>query len=312
MISANPETFTKGGSLLDDFDGKILEAGTCLFDYNGTLAEGVPALRVVIGHGENFAELVIEHYTAGDVKNFVPSMGDGETFESPYGAAEGATRTMGMGFDQVGDKGFLNESTKTGLLIAACVNAGLDPAKLDTGNYYEALTGLLCHWMRRNLPERTGGKALTQDPAKAGKKKFPEQILEPSEIKEGVAKAKPAAAAKPAAVNAAKKPAPAATAAKPQAAAAAPSAPAATNGGGATLDPAEYDEAITKIILGKITAEGADGTIKKRDLVQLLYGSIKTDTTFRTAATKRAIQGDFLAGGPWSFDEASGVLSVNG
>lgn len=308
MISANPDTFTEGGSLLDDFDGKVLEAGTCLFDYNGTIAEGVPALRLVIGHGEGFAEVVIEHYTAGDVKNFVPSMGEGETFESSYGlpagAAEGTTRTMGMGFDQVGDKGFLNKSTKTGMLIAAFVNAGLEGAVLDTGNYYAALTGKLAHWMRRTLPERTGGKALTQDPAKAGKKKFPEQILEPVELKEqAAAAAKP----KPAATAAAKKPAPA-TAAKPAAAQATATPAAETNG--ASVPEAEYDDKIVEIILKKLTEEGGSGTIKKRDLVQLLYGSIKTDPKFRSAATKRAVSPDFLAAGPWSVE--GDVLSVNG
>lgn len=324
MITAKPSSFTEG-QLLDDFDGKILEAGTDWFDYNGT-REAVPALRLVIGHGDNFSEIYIQHYTAGDVKNFHPTGGD-ESFESPHGvgpnddAGHPTPKLIGLGFDAVGDKQFLGKSSNTGMLLSSVVSAGLPEDRLESGNYKEALTGLVCHFMRQVVPEKPGSHKGTPEKGKANTRL--QTVLLVSEIKAGLdgQPAAPTTTAKTTAVAAKPKPAaPVAPVAKP--APAKPTAPTATTTAPApsapaagALDPADYDEALQQLVLAELTKTAEDGEtlvyaagLKKGGLIPIAFNGITKDAKFRTFATKRVMDPAFLSSGPWTYE--NGVLSL--
>lgn len=280
-ISANPETFTEGG-LIDDFDGIIIEARTNLFTYPGSNVE-IPALRLLIGHGEGDAERHEQQYSAGDLKNFVPSEDQ-------------------LGFDQVGDRGYLVKTSNLGMLLSSLVAGGFPKALLDAGEY-NVLDGTRCHFMRQVQQERKG---LANPEGAEDKKKGPRTILLVSEVKElpGGKKAtapKPAAAAKPVAA----KPATTTAAPKPAAAPAA-AAPAA--------DAGELEGKLQEFLMEKLVEVNDAGElarpdgIKKKELLPLVMAEYKTNPPMRNFGVKRVVQQDFLAGGPWQF--ADDVLTA--
>lgn len=285
-VSANPDTFTAG--LIDDFDGKIIEARTNLFTYPGTAIE-VPALKVVIGYGEGFTELYEQQYAAGDMKNFVPTDDN-------------------LAFDQVGDRGFLAKSSNLGMLIASLVNSGFPKALLDAGDY-NVLDGTVCHFLRQQQAESKNKVANPEGGDQPAKKR---DILLVSEVK-ALPGGKAVTGAKATTATAKPKPGPVAVpkpaAATPTPAAAAPAADAG--------DTAVLDEKLQELLMEALMESDDAGNlkrpdgIKKKDLVPLVFKAhAKSDGATRNYVTKRVVQPEFLSSGPWSF--VADVLAMAG
>lgn len=308
MISANPNTFVEGG-FLDDVDVEILEAGTCLWDYAGTRKEDSPALRVVYGYGES--QTRIEYYSAGDLKHFVPTTGQ-EAFQSSYGAAEGETVEIGMGFDAVGDKPGLGKGTKTGHLLLSCVNSGMPPESFDSGNLYAALTGVKGHVNLMPMPEmKERANAPNAEKREGGGPRKPATVLCFTSItaypgmKQGAkpsGQGKPAAAAK---AQAAKAPAatPAAAKAQTPAAAAVSATPTANAVEGALTEVIAkdtYTDKAQEMVLGVLDRQGG-APLFKRDLMGKLFPLVKIDTQFRNWLAQNVTKDDFLGNGPWVY-----------
>jgi hypothetical protein len=217
-ISFDPTTFVEGG-LIDDFDGVVTEARFVLWDYDGKVQEPVLALRLTIQTDASEAP-VVQHYSAGDTKYFVPS--------------EDGTMLL-----PVGSKTAMNSNTNTAQLLSALVNAGFDRNVMAQAGNILFLEGVNAHWQRVAQPKRTG---LTFNSPEGGQQRD-KTVLLPVKLL-GTAKAGGAAKA-----TAAKTAAPKAAAAAPKAAAA--PAPAAAAAGSDDLD-----EKLQPIVMGIIAESG--------------------------------------------------------
>lgn len=307
MIGMKPSDMGEGG-LFDNTKAKILEAGTCLLSYNNSAIE-VPALRLVLGFGEDWgateATRYIQHYSAGDLSNFTPTVGE-EAFVSGIDEV-----TLGFGFDAVGSRGSLVKTSNAGMLMASMVAAGFDEDRFSNGNLTEALTGQVFHFKRQVQPDRPG--IVNPEEESGGKKKGPRTILLVSEYfgegaEEAPAPAKVAAkpGPKPAAPKpAAPKPATAPKAAVPAKAAAPVAAPPAAEG----VDTEEMDARLVVTIMELLeTLPGK--TIKRPGLVTALYrGPLKNDPALRTYAGTRALEAAFLQAGAdagnWTYENST-------
>jgi len=78
VASMNPDNMVSAG-LADDFDGQITEARVVPWDYDGKLDHDILAVRLTIEPDEDSGfEEFTQHYSAGDLEYFVPSM-DGKS-----------------------------------------------------------------------------------------------------------------------------------------------------------------------------------------------------------------------------------------
>src|SRR5262245_13451699 len=77
--SMRPDQMSKGG-LPDDFEGVVREVRLTAWDYDGNLNYHTLAARVTIDPNEDsdVKGPVVQHYSAGDLKFFAPSL-DGKT-----------------------------------------------------------------------------------------------------------------------------------------------------------------------------------------------------------------------------------------
>jgi hypothetical protein len=248
------DNFVEGGGLWDDFDGEILECQFVEFDYNGTIDEPVLAMAVEIRNleeeddptpveGGGTKNPFVQYYSAGDLKNFVPS-------------ADGKEAVP------VGSKTGLSKNCKAFKLISSMIKAGFDQTKI--GKSIAVFEGSRFHFKRVEDEEREfrGKKNRPGQDEDKGKRRKPETLLAES-ILAAPATGKPG----PGKPNGAARPAPAAAApARPAAAArpappravpppAAPAAPAPS-----TIDPDAATQAQNYII--EVLAAG-DGTHAK-------------------------------------------------
>lgn len=197
------ESFVEGGGLFTDFDGTITDAAFVEFDYGGTVSPPVLALALEILN-EEVAESsednpnpeqpqtnpFIQHYSAGDLTNLVPSSDDGGARAIPVGSKTG-----------------ISKSTNAFAVIASMRAAGYtDPI----GNSCKQFIGLRFHWKREAQKERKGLKAAPREDGRAREVLLAESFL--GKVGEAAAGPQKAAAG----------PRPAAGPAKPNGAAAGP------------------------------------------------------------------------------------------
>lgn len=133
FVSINPANAVQGGGQFDDVDVTIKQVRTTLWDYNGKIPSPVVALAVTFEHAEG-GEFV-QHYSAGDPKNFVPSE-DGHRFV-PVGSAVG-----------------LNENTNAMAFLVSFINSGFPGDKVtDDVTVFE---GTRVHVQNIPQPKRPG------------------------------------------------------------------------------------------------------------------------------------------------------------
>jgi hypothetical protein len=283
-----PDQFS-GGGLADDFDGTISEVRFVPWNYpteskpEGSIDHYVLAARVTIEREDG--EPVVQHYSAGDLQHFVPSM-DGDEGVDLDG--DDLSQMEGVYALKVGKKDALSATSNWAHFLTALNEAGWVYEEMDPDVRF--LEGLEAHFNR--VPQRkrsgVGGGATGADGQQRQR-----EILVVTEIK-----ARPGDTKKGAAKAAAK---PAATSAKAATAKAAPAAEA--NGAN------DIDEPLREALLTALRA--SDGSLGKSKLAGVAIKAF--DGAQKTVAVKRATTPEFLEslaeyGMFWDGDEATLTL----
>jgi len=146
-VSLNPEEFVEGGGLIDDVDVVMKECVFDMFDYNGKMVPGVPALKIVMELGEG--EEATQYYSMGSNADWIPS--------------EDGSQLLA-----VGKATNIRMSSNGGIFLKSLIDAGF-PAE-DLGDDITVLDGLQAHVIRVPAPKRPGIKKETE-------KKFEDTIL---------------------------------------------------------------------------------------------------------------------------------------
>lgn len=283
-----PDQF-QGGGLPDDFDGVISEVRFVPWNYpteskpEGSIDHHILAARVTIEREDDGAP-VVQHYSAGELEHFAPSM-DGESPVDLNG--EDIAEMEGVYAYKVGKKEALASSSNWSHFLTALYEAGLPYEEMSPDVRF--LEGLTAHFNRVPQRKRSG---MGSDQG-GGDGKRVKEILVITEIKERAAasskKAGAAKAAKPTATKAAKTSAPAVAEE--------------SNGEG------DLSSRLTEAIVA--AAKEAGGTLVKSKLAQVAIKSFKGSE--KTEALALATNGDFLEGlsevnAFWDADE--GTLTI--
>lgn len=275
VASMNPDNFVSGG-LMDDFDGVITKARFAPWDYDGKIDHHVLAVALSITPSEDSgAQPFVQHYSAGDLNLFVPTM-DGE---NPVDLDNGSGEELeGIYAMPIGKAENLRNSTNWAHFMEALVAAGF--ATSDITPSLEFLEGLNCHFNRVPQKKRSGIQVTTTQADGTAKRTNDVLVITKISGKEEVEAA-------PVAKVATK------TAAKPATPAAAASS--------------AVEDAMTSAIVEALAA--ADGTLPKSKLVSIALKAITG--TDRARAIKLANDIAWLsASDAWAFDADSGTLAL--
>jgi len=294
VASMSPDSFVSGG-LMDDVDGTIIKARYVPWDYNGTLDHHVLGVAVTI-QVEGEAEPYVQHYSAGDLEHFMPSM-DGENpvnLEGYGGEGYNPEDAEGIYALKVGKKEGLANSSNWAQFIVAALDAKFPTDKLGANT--DCFEGAIGHFNRVPQKKRSG----LVKPAAADTKGKSNDILVMTEFKgwANAAKKPSTASTSPAAAkSASSKPS---TAAKPSTTA---TSTATAAGGGASA----LDDKLVEIVVNAVAAAGDDGLNKSKLPSFALKGLGAAD---KGKGVKRVVEADFLSGHEeaWIYDADSGVL----
>lgn len=284
--SLNPDEMLAGG-LKDDFRGRIEEAVFCRWDYDGSIDEPVLAARLTIQEldedGEPIGDdKVVQHWSAGDLAAFVPSQ-DGKT---PCDEDE-----VGPFALRVGKRPQLNNNTNFAHLMSSSTESG----EASKGKYFtrkdltaslECLEGLDAHWNRVPQKRRSG---LAQAEGEGNRQR---DVLVITEVY-GYGDAQSSGKKKP--NGQAGRP----TSAKSKARQEEPED-----------EEPEGDDDLDTEMQEAVVEKLANGKLKKGKLATLMLSAFAKDKAKKAAAVKRCTQADFLEGGPWTYDEDTGTLSL--
>lgn len=226
-----PEDMLQGG-LKDDFDGVIEKARYVPWDYNGSLDHHVLAVALTIRpEGE---EPFVQHYSAGDLENFVPAAEDGTLVDLDNGEGEDLE---GVAARRVGKKEQMSSSSNWAAFVSAALDAGFP--RTEVSPLITFIEGTSAHFNR--IPQKKRSGIVSQAAGGDEKTNRSKDILVITEYK-----GKAAGGAKAAAKAAPKTAAPAAKAA--------PAAAAAPAGG-------SLEERVEAVIAGAATAEGVEKSV---------------------------------------------------
>jgi hypothetical protein len=268
----NPASFAQGG-LIDDVDVTVKASRFELYDYDGKSQQPTLALHWTLVDSDGLESE--QYWSAGDPKFFVPSKDGKEAIP-------------------VGSRTALAGGSNFAILISSLVNAGY-PAD-DLGSDISVFEGMQVHVARVPQPKRSGIIN------RGGENEREKTVLTVSKIinMPGEAPVKKAGAAAAKATPAAAK-AGTPAAAKPAAAAKSAPAPAADTG--------DLDATLTDVTMEALAEAG--GSMTKKDLATIAFRAPAfTDAKSKAAAPKRAYADEFLTTGPWSYDPATGTLSL--
>jgi len=263
-ISLNPETFVEGGGLIDDVDVTIDKARFELFDYNGTVIPGVPALALHMTDPEG--EEVVQYYSMGKPEDWEPSE-DGTTLEA------------------IGSATAIRMTSNGGILLKSLIDAGFPVDKL--GDDISSLDGMKAHVIQIPAPKRTGIKEKPRADGKVYEKTIlviGEILTLPWEEDEEKPKSKAKAKAKPKAKAKAK------AKAKPEAE--------------EVEEEAGDDDVGAKAVAAILEILEDAGTVTKKELPAKIFQVMKTDPD-RNAVVKLVFDDEFLAEGPWEYDDGT-------
>jgi hypothetical protein len=277
-----------GGGLMDDFDGVIHNPRYAPWDYNGTIDHHVLAVAMDITPDEG--EMFTQHYSAGDLENFVPSK-DGTTPVPLDDNTATAEDLEGPYAVRVGRKEQLSNSSNWASFMLAALDAKLPRERVvAAGNSLMFLDNVRAHFNR--VPQKKRSGIVSAAAGADGKAKRPNDILVITEIK---ALGEPGAAA------------PVAKVAK-AATAAAKSAPA-VEGTTAASGTGDLDDRIVAAIMPAVTAagEGEDPGLLKAKLPPIVLKAFAGAE--KAKAVKRVGEADFLENREeFGYDPESGKL----
>ena len=126
-VNLNPNEFSEGGGLIDDFDGIISDIRFIMTDYGGGIQDAIPAAKVVFNIDGEETEPAL--FSVGGKGDFAPD----ET---------------GMGLIKLKEKSTLTKTAKFSMLLASLVEAGFPVNKMD-GENISYLNGLEGHFLRK-------------------------------------------------------------------------------------------------------------------------------------------------------------------
>jgi hypothetical protein len=274
VASLDPGEMLAGG-LKDDFRGTVIEAGYARWDYDGNIDEPVLAARLVI-KVEDEDEPFVQHWSAGSLDAWVPSM-DGRT---PADEDE-----IGPFAFRVGKRTQLNNNTNFAHLMSSILDAGEASKKFTRDQLtasLECLVGLDAHWNR--VPQKKRSGLVDKE---EGERKRANDVLVVTEVFGYGEEAKKGK--KTTKVTAAK-----------------PAAKKEDEDEEETGEVSPLDEKLQGIVTEALAE--SDGKMKKGKLPPLILSKLAKDKD-KAAGVKRAMEAEFLQGGPWDYDAASGVLS---
>lgn len=282
-VFLNPENFVSAG-LMDDFDGEIIKARFCLWDYNGTIQ--APVLGVAITIQPEEGDPFTQHYSAGDLDRFAPSRDGNEPISDE--AKVGEDEAEGEFAVRTGKAESLSNSTNFAQFLTAALDAGMSKDRLSA-NVAEMLEGVYGHFNRIAQKKRSGVMSQKVDAkGNAVDAKRPSEILVITEVKE-----------KPAGVKKVAKAAPV-TAGKPV-------------GGGPSGVKATGDDLDTALvgIVAEAVADAGDDGLSKKALANLAIR--KLPGNHKAKGVKRIVETEFLESGGgdsalWVYDGESETL----
>lgn len=146
-ISLAPETYTEGGSLLDDVDVTLISLKFVTWDYGKADQKSAPFLKVDM-QPDGTADIHSEYMRCGDLEHWAPSA-DGDTIEPQSPKAR--------------ESGGINKGTNLALFLMSLVQSGVPSTKLAEGKV-SALAGIRCHVLRVKQPKRSSDKADAKQP----------------------------------------------------------------------------------------------------------------------------------------------------
>jgi hypothetical protein len=283
VASLNPDEMLAGG-LADDFRGRVTEAVYCRFDYDGNIDEPVLAARLTI-EPEEGGDPIVQHWSAGNLDSFVPSQ-DGKT---PCEEDE-----VGPFALRVGKRAGLNNNTNFAHLMGSILDAGEASKKFkrtDLTSSLDCLEGLDAHWDRVPQKKRSG---LVQE-NEEGKRRASDVLVVSEVFGYGD---EPADSGK-------KKKAKGKTNGQ---AGKATSRPEPEDEEEEETDDDDLDTKLHNVVLAAIAEN--KGKLKKGKLATEVLKALGKDKD-KAAAVKRVMEDDFIEEGPWTFNEDTGVLSLD-
>lgn len=297
VASMLPDDMMPGG-LPDKFSGTILKARFAPWNYNGSIDHDVLAVAVTYkpDAGQDVPEEPFtQHYSAGDLDHFRPSM-DGKNPVDPNGDGE---ELEGVYAIKVGKRDQLTNNTNWAHWMREAIKAGF-PVKEVVPNL-EFLTGVRGFFTQIPQQKRSGiqVQAADEGDAEGGKQRRGKTILvmERYEGREGgAATTKGAAASRPSPTSAAGK-----SVAQQTAEAEAASA---TNGEASPIDSRLHDVVLEAL-------RNNNGSLKKVQLGGLVVSSGKFTGADKNAAIRRVANTEFLSAFPesWFWDKDSAELT---
>lgn len=284
VASLDPREMLQGG-LKDDFRGKITEAVYTPWDYDGNIDEPVLGVRLTI-QVEDEDEPFVQHWSAGSLESFVPSE-DGKN-----ACEEGEAGPYAL---RVGKRAQLNNNTNYAHLMNSIIDSGEASKKFgskDLTASLECLAGLDAHWNRVPQKKRSGIQAEAPAEGDGGGKRRANDVLVVTEVygyREAEAKSSKGKAA---------------TSSKPNGQAgkvqSKPSPKEDEDEGG-------IDDDLQAVVIEAIGDSG--GKIKKGKLAGEVLKRMAKDPR-KAAMVKRSTEAEFVGGGPWEYDEDTGILSL--
>lgn len=146
VASMNPDDMVSAG-LPTDFDGEIIQVRLTAWDYDGTRDEHSLACRVTIRPDEDSGfEEFQQHYSAGDLKFFVPADEDGNQVDLE---SDDVSDWDGIYASAVGSREALSNSSNWAHFLFAAIDAGFKGVEPNV----DCLEGVRGHFNR--IPQKT-------------------------------------------------------------------------------------------------------------------------------------------------------------
>lgn len=280
-----PDDMVSGG-LMDDFDGTIDKVRFVPWDYNGNIDHSVLAVAVDITPDEGQGDPFTQHYSAGDLEQFAPSMDGIEPVDLENGEGEALE---GLYAVPVGKKEQLNNNTNYAQFLIAALDAGFPRERVTAS--CDFLEGTRAHFNRIPQKKRSG---IVSQPTE-GQQKRSNDILVITQLLED---AKPAPKGKAAASK------PNGQGGRPTSAPATKAAPAKAAPAGDDVD-AQLTELITNALAEAI--EGGESGLSTAGLGKLALNGLSGPA--KGKGIKRIKEAEFLANSEvWAYDEENGML----
>lgn len=173
LASNNPENMVQGG-LADDFDGVVVKARYCPWNYQGKLDHYTLAVRLDI-RADGEAETFDVYYSAGDLEQFMPS-NDGENPVNTDGFGTPGfdmAQVDGIYAIRVGKKEGLSNNSNWAQFMGGALEARLPKERLSPDIRF--MEGVYGHWNRIAQKKRAGlvkATAPGTDPSKDRQKEI--------------------------------------------------------------------------------------------------------------------------------------------